>query len=135
MTMLEDGPLFLALRKLRADWPIREWSWDDRMEMVTSAFGKEHFAQSQGILEVALPHRFSRETIAGAPAELLAVVESSRGIRGNQLAFCGGGPDLMAFGLWWPWGSGDTVSLRIGLVGTHADDAMTARLRELFEVG
>jgi hypothetical protein len=134
MTMTEDGPLFLAFRTLRADWPSRSWSWDDRLAMVTSAFGKEHLAQTQAIVVAALPRQFGPETIAEAPKQLLAVVEDSGGLRGNQLAFCGEDLDCMGYGLWWPWGGGGMVSLRIGVVGADTD-ALTTRLRALFEVG
>lgn len=119
-----------ALSALRTEWPTKEWSWDGRMSVVTSAVSGPHIALARAIVEKALPQVFDGTNLASAPDALRAIITASGGLRGNQLAFADG----TAFGLWWPWGGGGTVSLRIGLVGAAKDEALTTRLRDLFGV-
>lgn len=134
MATIDDSTIS-ALSKLRADWPNRAWSWDGRLPTVASSFGAEQAAQARAVAEVALPRWFNSETLVNAPADHIAVIARSGGLRGEQLAFCGGATaNNLAFALWWPWGGGKTISVRIGLIGADTDPTLSARLRDLFGV-
>jgi hypothetical protein len=133
MASIDDNPILSVLTKLRADWPNRSWSWDGRLPTVASSFDASLAAQARAATEVALPHCYNAESIAGAPAEMAELVARSGGLRGEQLAFYGGS-SRSAYALWWPWGGGKTVSLRVGLFGAERDPALVAALRDLFGV-
>jgi hypothetical protein len=83
----------------------------------------------------ALPASFSAETVAGASESQRALVEKCGGLRAAQLLFWGGGDDAPGvFGLWWPWGDGTTVSLRIGLHDVDVPKERYPRLRDVFGI-
>ena len=134
MTTALDDELFALLTRLKDEWPSRAWGWDGRLPTITSSFDAATGVQARAIVDRLLPQPFTAETLATAPEAVREIVERSGGLRGSQLAFCGGPPDRLAFGLWWPWGGGGTISLRLGLVVASPDAAGIARLRELFKI-
>jgi hypothetical protein len=121
-----------AVTQLRADWPVRAWSWDGRLPTATSSVAGEQIAPAQALVLRAMPRQFDAASLANAPSDVIAFVERSGGLRGNQLAFYAAHSGRTAVGLWWPWGGGGTVSLRVGFVGAENDPQLAARLRELF---
>ena len=129
---MSNADLFAALTDLKAAWPVPGWSWDGRFSTAASSFGAELAPQLRGVAAVLLPRHYDSATLATAPPVLRALVERSGGLRGSQLAFCDGGDVPRMFGLWWPWGGGATISLRLGLI--DADAASVAQLRALFGV-
>jgi len=134
VTIALEDELFAVLTRLHEEWPIRAWGWDGRLPTITSSFDANTAATARTILERTLPRHFTSETLATAPQAVRDIVDRSGGLRGSQLAFCGGPKERMAFGLWWPWGGGATISVRLGLVVASPDAVGTARLRELFKV-
>src|SRR4029079_9625016 len=83
----------------------------------------------------ALPTSFSVETLPGAPEGVRGLVEKCGGLRATQLVFWGGADDAPGpFGLWWPWGDGTTVSLRIGLHDVDIPKERYPRLRDGFAI-
>ena len=78
---------------------------------------------------------FSVETLPGAAEGVRDLVEKCGGLRATQLVFWGGGDDAAGpFGLWWPWGDGTTVSLRIGLHDVDIPKERYPRLRDVFGI-
>jgi hypothetical protein len=41
---------------------------------------------------------------------------------------------VFAYGLWWPWGDGMTISLRVGIAGVDESHDLMNKLREVFGV-
>jgi hypothetical protein len=121
------------MRELRASWPSRGWSWDERLSCVTSTFNVELAAKARTALEIALPSEWTSTTIRRAPPVLGELAERTGGLRAGQMLLASTmvGPAL-AYGLWWPWGDGMTTSMRIGLAGTEATQDTFLRLREVF---
>jgi hypothetical protein len=78
---------------------------------------------------------WTEATLATAPAPIKALADACGGLRAAQLLLWGGGVDAPgAFGLWWPWGDGTTVSLRIGLHDVDAPKQRYPRLRDIFGI-
>ncbi len=117
-----------ALQELRRRWTTGTWSWEARTSTVTTAVSGEQIAVARALTLCALPQCFDRTTLAKAPPELAALVAARGGLRGEQLAFADG----PHFGLWWPWGGGGTVSIRIGLVRGDAEHERA--LRAIFDL-
>lgn len=86
-------------------------------------------------MQEALPSSWSAQSVAEAPDEVRALVDRCGGLRASQLLFWGGAVGgAGAFGLWWPWGDGTTVSLRIGLHDVDAPKERYPRLRDVFGI-
>jgi hypothetical protein len=137
MTAVDDAwvSLFTALERLRARWPETNWTYDRRLKCVASSFPIGREADARAAMAEVLPTSFSAEGLSGAPAAVQALAEACGGLRAAQLLFWGGdaaGPG--AFGLWWPWGDGTTVSLRIGLHDVDLPKQRYPRLRDVFGI-
>lgn len=133
--MATDPPLFEAMKRLKAAWPARGWSWDSRLMCITSSFAGEFEAKARTAAAEALPQRFTAATLATAPARIREVVERAGGLRSSQVALAGGNPaGLLAFGLWWPWNDQATISLRIGLCDLEPHHDPYPRFREIFGI-
>jgi len=123
------------LKKLRASWPMRGWSWDARMTCITSSFSIQFEAEARASAAQGLPMEWTQATLTKAPARLRDLAERSGGVRSGQFVLTGGPLDgLFAFGLWWPWGNGQTISLRVGLADLEADREPYPQFRDLFAV-
>ena len=88
----------------------------------------------------ALNDHFSRcwtSTDSSSASDLVkGVLDGLGGIREGQLLFTSNPDRLpMLFGAWWPWGNGETVSLRIGFdVGSAESASLTEKLKSWFGV-
>ena len=124
-----------GLKKLRANWPMRGWSWDTRMSCITSSFSIQYEPDARAAAAQALPLEWTQVTLARAPVRLRDLAERTGGVRSGQLVLTGGPLDgLFAFGLWWPWGNGQTISLRVGLADIEAEREPYPQFRDLFSV-
>ncbi len=128
-------PLFDGLRRLRAAWPKRAWSWDSRLGCVSSSFDNELAPQARTAAAEALPSVLTPANLSRASSALREVVERSGGLRTGQLLMAGPAVGRTApYGLWWPWVNGLTISLRIGLAGIDWNDEPYPEFRDLFNV-
>jgi hypothetical protein len=128
-------PVFEGLARMKASWPTRGWSWDPRLLCVTSSFTVEQEPQARQATQVALQQEWSSSTIVRGPQPLRDVVERSGGIRQGQLALSTGPVNgLLVYGLWWPWGDAETVSLRVGLADVDPNREPYIRFRDVFGV-
>lgn len=128
-------PVFDSLARMKAGWPTRGWSWDPRLNCCTSSFTTEQEPAARRATQLALQQEWTSSTIVRAPQQLRDVVERSGGIRAGQLALSTGPiSGLMVFGLWWPWGDAETVSLRVGLCDVDPAKDPFNRFRDVFGV-
>jgi hypothetical protein len=127
-------PVLDKLTLLKNAWPGEPWTWDDRFTMLASSFaiGLEDKARASAAL--ALPHSWDAKTLATAPGSLRELCEDAGGLRSGQRLLAGRAGALVLIGLWWPWGSGQTVTLRLGLGGYAADEPPFPAVRSLFGV-
>jgi hypothetical protein len=111
-------PVLDGLKRIRASWPHRGWSYDDRFECVASSFHADFAPEAKALLAPLFPLVITERTLASASAPLRAVATRTGGIRASQLIF---GSDaahrVTPYGLWWPWEEARTISLRLGLEG------------------
>jgi hypothetical protein len=130
-----ERELFTGLRALKAAWPMGGWSWDSRLSSIASSFGAHHSVSARTAVALGLPTIWTRETIPTAPGRIQAIAERYEGVRKGQLLLTGGRVDsLLAFGLWWPWETSETVSLRIGLDDVEENSAQFSRFCAIFGV-
>jgi hypothetical protein len=130
-----EQPIFEAYRKLRAAWPQRGWSWDSRCACISSSFSVELETKAHSAAALALATEWTNKTLPSAPAHLRDVAERCGGLRSGQLLLSGlTSGRLFAFGLWWPWGDGMSISLRVGIGGIDESSEVFSRFRDLFGV-
>jgi hypothetical protein len=102
---------------------------------ITSSFTTEQEPQARKATQITLQNEWTASTLARAPQHLRDVVERAGGIRQGQLALSTGPINgLLVYGLWWPWGDGETVSLRVGLADVDPNREPYNRFRDVFGV-
>ena len=127
--------LWSALAELRSRWPAADWTYDRRLKCVASSIPLTQEAEARVAMASVLPTSWSVETLPSAPDDVRGLIEKCGGLRAAQLLFWGGGSGGPgAFGLWWPWGDGTTVSLRIGLHDVDLPKERYPRLRDIFGI-
>ena len=127
--------LFQGLERLKGKWPAADWSYDRRLRCVASSIPMSLEPAARAAMTEVLPTSWSAQTLAEAPEGVRKLAESCGGVRSAQLLFWGGEPGTPgAFGLWWPWGDGTTVSLRIGLHDLDQPKERYPKLRDIFGI-
>ncbi len=115
--------------RLRASWPHRGWSFDNRFECVASTFDADFAPTARVLLAPLFPQAYSERTLASASPGIRDAATRTGGVRATQLIF---GADrvgrLTPYALWWPWEEARTISLRVGLEG-----ASFSELEELMD--
>jgi hypothetical protein len=124
-----------GLGKLKSTWPMRGWSWDNRLTCVTSSFSTQVEDAARLSAAQGLPVEWTPASLAKAPVRLRELATQYGDVRSGQLLLTAGNIEgLFAFGLWWPWGNGNTISLRVGLGFVDAAHEPSQQLRDLFNV-
>jgi hypothetical protein len=117
------------LSRLGAGWPGSKWEWDGRLECGLSVVAQPDEARAQAALTAQLPGLWTADTLGEAPPLVRQICARFGGLLARQLAFSAELPQgVFAYGLWWPWGSGANVSVRIG--ASHA--SMVPGVRKAF---
>ena len=96
---------------------LLKWEWDGYIGAFLATFTIGQVPQIQTICDKYFMSQWDHESLPKAPPSVRAIAETLSGLRSGQTLLMTR-PDqfVMAFGAWWPWGDGQTVSLRIGLV-------------------
>ena len=116
---------------------IFRWEWDGRFRAALTAFPQSDSAGARALLERHFGQRFGHESIRGASPDVLDVVTSLGGLRaGQELFLSDPGRAVTMCGCWWPWGSGETISIRIMLLtdgrSETEEDALLGDFRRWF---
>ena len=109
------------------------WEWDDYIGAVLSKFNVKHSAYVGRILDSCFASKWIDTDIAKAPASVRELADSLGGLRETQRLYVTSSEDkITAFGAWWPWGDGQTISIRIGLVLKEIEDLDATILHKEF---
>ena len=129
-------PLLDALAQLKAGWPGVGWTWDGRFRCVSSSFDKKVAPRVLEVTAAMLGAQWTATNIGGAPADVRAQADRCGGVRAGQMLLAG--DDVVAgmrlYALWWPWGDGATISLRVGVANSDRPNELFPELRALFGV-
>ncbi len=127
--------VFGGLKRLQEQWPANDWTYDRRLRCVASSIPLSQEPATRAAIAAALPASWSSATLPEAHEDVRALAGTCGGLRAAQLLLWGGPPNGPgAFGLWWPWGDGTTVTLRIGLHHLDLPKVRYPRLRDLFGI-
>ena len=96
---------------------IFKWEWDDHFRAVLSPLRRSDASKAHSLLERSWGTGWSLDTIGAAAPAVLRVAEFFGGLRpGQELFVSAPGPAVGTCACWWPWGDGETISVRIALV-------------------
>lgn len=127
-------PVLDTLGLLKRGWPADEWAWDERFTMLASSFGTELELRARAAAAQALPYAWNQTTIKTAPESLRDLCDRTGGLRSGQLLMAGKAGPLVLYGLWWPWGGGTMITLRLGLGEYATMERPYPQVRALFGV-
>ena len=90
------------------------WKWEDRFGVALAEFNVANQDDIRGILEGFLTNTWDNSTISNAPDIIQQLVNKFNGLKSGQLLFTSDTEqDDFLFGIWWPWGNGNTISIRV----------------------
>ena len=125
-------PLLESLGRLKETWPTPLWEWDARFSTVGSSFSIELEPEVRASARFAFPRGWTAKSIDTAPEPFRALAAKT-GLRSTQRVLGGDERTAVAlFGLWWPWGSGEKITLRIGVMDFAPTAEPIPRIRKLF---
>ena len=128
-------PILDTLEQLRSAWPATEWTWDPRFKVVTSSLTAAAAAAARGTLTAAVPSEWTPVTFAKAPAEVRALEARCGDLRAGQLLMTASPVEgMILFGMWWPWGDGSQVSVRLGVANCERTKELYPLIRAAFGI-
>ena len=90
------------------------WKWDDRFGAVLAEFGTENKDKIRSILDKHFNSPWDISTIKTAPENIHSAADLLGGVTKEQLLFTSSlEKETLIFCAWWPWGNGETISIRI----------------------
>ena len=99
---------------LSASWGVFSWKWDHRFEAFLTEFSADNGDEFRAILERDFSHVWDSSNIREALDIVQMCNNDFGGLRPGQLLFTTDpSQDVFVCGAWWPWGDGETISLRI----------------------
>jgi hypothetical protein len=128
-------PILDALTRLREAWPARDWTWDHRFKCITSVVAGDAATAAKTTLLAATPSQWDAASFATAPEDVRALSERCGELRPGQTLFTAAPADGMTlFAMWWPWGDGSKVSIRLGVAGSDRPKDLYPLVRALFGI-
>jgi len=99
---------------LSASQGVFSWKWDHRFEAFLAEFSADNGEEFRAILERDFSNVWDSSNIREAPDIVQICNNNFGGLRSGQLLFTTDpSQDVFVCGAWWPWGDGETISLRI----------------------
>lgn len=128
-------PILDTLIELRDAWPHKEWTWDHRIKGLSSTLPPDTVSKGEPPLLKAVPQVWTTETLAQAPAHVAGLTERCGALRPGQRMFTRDPVEgMVLFGLWWPWGDGVTVGVRLGVANCDRPKELYPAIRALFNI-
>lgn len=107
------------------------WFWDEDYDVARTTFSKALVAPVLNALSSHFDNEWDFTTINNASRPVADFFRSSLGLFPGQRAFTvDHGSGLTLFALWWPWGDGAKVSLRIGVFADDGSDMDASWVQE-----
>jgi hypothetical protein len=92
------------------------WKWDERFETVLAQFSVEEKDKVHKILEQHLGNIWMDKNKNEAPETIKPIIEYFGGLEPNQKLYTSTlDENNLILCAWWPWGNGQTISIRVGV--------------------
>ena len=113
---------------------VLSWQWENRFEVALAEFSLNDKDKVRAILERYLNIAWDSSSIGRAPDNVRKIASYLGGLRSEQLLFTSDpNQDAFIFGAWWPWGDGQTISIRIAPSDKRLSDPEMAELIKQFK--
>ena len=110
--MLSEHDCTKLFEALQADL---SWEWDSRFKTVLAQISVKEKDTIEKTLENYLGIAWDSVTINSAPESVQRILVRFGGIMSEQLFYAAGlAENGIVFCAWWPWGNGQTISIRLG---------------------
>ena len=114
-----------------------KWEWDDRFGGVLAAFEVADKDRVFGVINTQFSQAWDHANVGDAPESVSGALENFGGLTENQLLFTSDlTQGIILLALWWPWGNGTTISIRLVPYGLDSSDRekenVQAALKEVF---
>lgn len=96
------------------DTHVNEWQWDERHQAIQTAFSVDHAEIVSRVLGEYFSDCWQGKTFRKAPPELRHKAGVFAQLSKKQCIYTDTA-DPQLFAVWWPWGHGATVSVRLFL--------------------
>ena len=122
-------------RKLKSAFQgVLSWRWEDRFETVLAQIRMEKKESVREVLERDLMTVWNSTNITTAPETVQAVIRQLGGLMAGQMLFTSDpSKDAFIFCAWWPWGDGETISVRIAPAFRNGSDSESGELMQQFK--
>jgi hypothetical protein len=128
-------PILDRLTLLRDAWPARDWTWDHRFKCATSTLAAEAAPKGKSVLLAATPAEWDAASFASAPDAVRGLEERCGDLRpGQALLTADPVASAILFAMWWPWGDGSKISIRIGVANSDRSTELYPLMRSLFGI-
>lgn len=108
---------------------VLDWSFDARFRASNAVFEMADQEAVRAILERGFDAAWTSEDIAQAPPRASELAGKLGGLRPGQILFgANADSDPILFGMWWPWGNGASVSIRVLFSARYLDGEQRAAL-------
>jgi hypothetical protein len=108
---------------------VLSWEWDSRFETILAEFSADNKDNIQAVLDRYFNIAWDVSNIDKAPIVVRAIDKHLGGIRSGQLLFnTHPNQEAFIFCAWWPWGDGDTISIRMAPVDKTLSETEEADL-------
>ena len=116
MSEINEANLQNVLKDLRtSSETLLEWKWDSRFNTALAEFVAEKTEDVKEILDKIFTEVWETTNIIGAPDNVKTIDYLFGSLMyGQQLLTTDPKQNLILYCIWWPWGNGETVSIRIG---------------------
>jgi len=112
---IEDKTKTASERVISAIGDGHKWQWDENRKALLSEFARDKIDHTLAILADQFEHKWDKKSVKAMPKDLKSQLGELTKLSKEQLLFSSPAnssqPALLA--IWWPWGHGATVSLRL----------------------
>ena len=99
------------------------WKWDGRFSAALAEFAGADSAVIRAIVERYMPNAWDSVTVAQAPDATQEIKRLLGGLMPGQLLMCSDeDQEVIVYSAWWPWGNGQTISIRISAASLESFD-------------
>ena len=113
---------------------VLEWSWEGRFGAALAQFTAADTDKVIGLIRPHFVSMWDSSIIAEAGPRITDFCAQLGGLRSGQLLFASDpDQDILLFGAWWPWGNGQTISIRIIPAAKNLEESDKQAFTEQFK--
>ncbi len=110
------------------------WKWDERFETVLAEFSVKDKESVSHIIKIQMGDIWDRDNSGNAPEVVKMAIGYFGGLsQGQQLFTSDPAGDDLVLCAWWPWGNGETISIRLGVFADSLNENENEELTRVFK--